>query len=52
MKRYYAIVCAVSAACAAFLALHSLPAAAESRPALQAQHISELVTMAVPPYKW
>ncbi|HWT72501.1 MAG TPA: hypothetical protein VN361_09965 [Oxalicibacterium sp.] len=51
MKRYYAIACAVSAACAAFLALHSLPAAAESRPAMQ-PHISELVTMAVPPYKW
>ncbi|HEV7855549.1 MAG TPA: hypothetical protein VGO72_01195 [Herminiimonas sp.] len=53
MKRYYAIVCAASAACAALLALHSLPAAAESNANLVSQpHITELVTMAVPPYKW
>jgi hypothetical protein len=51
MKRYYAIVCAATAAGAAFLALHALPAAAESRPVLQ-PHVSELLTMAVPPYKW
>jgi len=55
MKLYYAmILCAASAACTAFLALHPLQAAAESRQAnlLSQEHISELVTMAIPPYKW
>jgi hypothetical protein len=51
MKRYYAIACAAATACAAFLALHAMPAAAESSPVLQPQ-VSELLTMAAPPYKW
>ena len=52
MKRYYAIACAISAACTAFLALHTLPAAAESHATVLQPHVNELVTMAVPPYKW
>jgi hypothetical protein len=51
MKRYYAIACATATMCAAFLALHALPAAAESHQVLQPQ-VSELLTMAVAPYKW
>jgi hypothetical protein len=53
MKRYYAVVCAASAACAVLLALHTVPAAAESSANFVSQpHLTELVTMAVPPYKW
>lgn len=54
MKLYYAMfVCAASAALTIFLALHSTPVAAESHVNFVTQpQISELVTMAVAPYKW
>ena len=54
MKLYYAMfVCAASAALAVALALHSGPVAAETHaPAVAQQQLSELVSMAIPPYKW
>ncbi|HEV7855724.1 MAG TPA: hypothetical protein VGO72_02075 [Herminiimonas sp.] len=55
MKLYYAmLVCAGSAALTVFLALHPTQVSAESNPVPVVEHaqISELVTMAMPPYKW
>jgi hypothetical protein len=54
MKLYYAMfVCAASAALTVFLALHADPVSAESPASFVSQpQINELVTMAIPPYKW